>query len=756
MSSLPSTTTSLPVIDHTPTPIAPILDTSLRHLLPHLALGFVPQQTNSNGLLCALYALEGSLHAARELHESGTGDEIIHVTMNDMLSILYGEGKITVEMLENGALLEDLDLVVTDVHGDDFGATQDDLEDKYAMAISPFTSLSKTGMTRTPAGQLFANLRPHRKDDRLWCGIPWDDDVTDERNLPIKHCLLVEADDNVEVFRNSRALVLATTAATGEDEIDIHKGELLYDLKIGESEGCWIGTNFRGQRGEFLASKTRLVSGGLGQRYLCALEKKLRDSEGHHEETIETLRLSYLDTENLGVGQIWLILQAINAELGLSYCLGYITEGFRGEYVKPQHIIDWEREIQAANKNFVNIPWKAEVNVWHGERVRHTVAAILPFSDDTKKGPVVWIHNNGMGPKMLAHTGREGMAHWSKLTQEDSAEGRAMVAAWDLESLILPILVEDAVHQAFRILFDYSIGPSTLKQGHFVYVANSKEEGGESGKMVDGLKFLWVESCDKAISGWIDAGYLEPVARVLNGGVAISPPQPPAIESGMAVEANPPATQVDNTIINKDSPAPTATTTTTPPSQLPPSLRIYRTVSSLPHPPQKHDILLELTTNGRYPSLLPFATGSDPRTFTHRSIRAVEKPWDLPSSLPMQHATKGVRFPLSAVKYEKEVVLCLGKRDGKTGPFLVRNLEGKIWAVRQCDLEVEKDAWGLRVEKTWLERLLVGLRPDVGEEVETLLVGKKRTRGEEKEVDGERKVKKGGKVASAKKRGNRK
>jgi len=60
----------------------------MEHLLPYLALGFVPQETSGDGNLCAIYALEISLHAIRELNFLRKEEDNVHYTVKHLKNML--------------------------------------------------------------------------------------------------------------------------------------------------------------------------------------------------------------------------------------------------------------------------------------------------------------------------------------------------------------------------------------------------------------------------------------------------------------------------------------------------------------------------------------------------------------------------------------------------------------------------------------------------------------------------------------------
>lgn len=476
------------IIDHTPTAIEPISTRKIRHLLSYLALGFVPQETPSSGLLCALYALEGSLKAAREVQEGGYGEHINHVTMNDLLGILFGEDKMTVAGLENGG----------------------------------------------SQGASFLSLPSQNEGD---------DDLEDSNSES-------EASENEHNrFEGMRGLVEWTRNRETTEELDIFRGEMLTNIqRAPDYENGWlIGTNFRGETGVFPRNFVTLTRRGLGEQYLRAVELHLHDqitaTSGYEEEdidaTINQIRQEYLHFDNLEASQILLILKAVNMHLGTHYRLGIVQSRYRGRYLVPEHIVAWENEVRKINKApNLFFPFNPNVHTWDSGFVQPTIT-LVDADDAADNGPLVWIHNNGIGPKVKAHTRREGMAHWFMMSPDASAEGREMVGTWDLESLVRPILVEDSEGQVFRIMNDCMVGQHALKRGHFVYRASPSEvEGEESQNREDGIRYLWVENCDKQRSGWIHNEHLEPVERVWNGGIIPASPvvQPPPAVNPVGVD----------------------------------------------------------------------------------------------------------------------------------------------------------------------------------------------------------------------------
>jgi hypothetical protein len=78
------------VIDTTALPFVQSEQTqeNMEHLLPYLALGFVPQETSGDENLCAIYALEISLRAVRELNFLRKEEHNVHYTVRHLKNML--------------------------------------------------------------------------------------------------------------------------------------------------------------------------------------------------------------------------------------------------------------------------------------------------------------------------------------------------------------------------------------------------------------------------------------------------------------------------------------------------------------------------------------------------------------------------------------------------------------------------------------------------------------------------------------------
>lgn len=339
--------------------------------------------------------------------------------------------------------------------------------------------------------------------------------------------------------------------------ISAKDGELLLDVKhyrvLRNGTKLLLGTNFKGERGVLDRGDIFLhKSIGLGKKYLRAVEEYLEGSResGMDGRTIIELRHTFHHISVLSEVQMWLILQALNAQFGMSYGLGVIKSGFVGGWKKKDWVKEWEGEIRRTSSGEVFFPWKQECFMWEGGKVVESYLSVNPCREQTKMGKgdgaLVWVHNDGFEERGWFQEGIESaVAHWEAMGQEEWERGQECVDGWDVKKLLCKQgecwrVKEDAV------LFEGGKVVVNVGVGSFVWFRKERVVGEK-----DGRSYLFVETCSGEDKGWIREEFVEAVVAAAAAEKKI------VVETSLAVSEN---TTNDNNN-NNNTTTPTKETT---------------------------------------------------------------------------------------------------------------------------------------------------------------------------------------------------